>query len=137
MEPLDFMDVAIAFQASPAEAERRTAVGRSYYAAFNHVRDLIRAAGRPVTVKDAHACVLHYLRGASRGLREVGTVHTALSSMRDSRVVADYEMTATIHAADSQAAVRRGQAVIAALEGVSQERLAGALRSVPAFQPRE
>ena len=38
MDPLDFLNVADSLRNSGQESERRTSVGRSYFALFNHLR---------------------------------------------------------------------------------------------------
>ena len=138
MDPCDFLEVAVALQASHRECDRRTAVGRSYYAVLIHVRGLIEGAGRPVTTDaGSHACVLHYLRACSGAISELKNAHGTLTSMKSDRERSDYEMKGDVLQAHSDLAVRRARGLIEDLNRVSGARLRGALQSAPAFTFRE
>ena len=66
VRPEQFLDVARRLEGSELEVERRTAVGRAYYAAFNFARRKIEESGGVVPSGRAHHCVLHYLRDTQR-----------------------------------------------------------------------
>lgn len=140
MDPLDFIPVADQHVGSTNEAERRTAVGRYYYAVFNRARILAEDAGRRVPKgADAHGCVRFYFDGAAKGVPDLKAFATQLGSMRVDRNTADYDMATPVDPKLAELAELRAKALIAVLNKVPAGRLRSALESVPTCprpQPR-
>jgi hypothetical protein len=73
MDPLEFLEVARGFSSSTLERERRTAIGRSYYAIFNHLRQRLESLKPLPASVDVHALVMKYLSNApNNDLKSVG-----------------------------------------------------------------
>lgn len=132
MDALDFLDVANRLQDSDRESDRRTSVGRSYFALFNYARARVSNI-RPIPDHvDAHLAVAHYLtRANDRNLQRVGH---ALGNLRISRNSADYELGAVVGINQSRAAALRAQRAVDRIDGVSEQTLRTAVAAVPRFQ---
>lgn len=136
MDPVDFLAVARQFETSASEAERRTAVGRCYYAVLNQARNRIVDAGADVENAFTHQCVLYYLRLAgTRGYRGASDAHSTLANMKATRERADYELNTPINTNDSQGALRRANSALANLASVSPAQLQGVVLAGPSFTP--
>ena len=90
MDPLDFLRVANILQNSPGEAEIRTAVGRAYYAVFNHRKIYLAENGIVLPANNQHYKLPKYIRNS--GVEEAKIVGQKLADLRDDRVDADYKM---------------------------------------------
>jgi hypothetical protein len=133
MEPLDFLRVAESLQPSAQEAERRTSIGRSYYAMFNYLRLKVDPIRR-VPIEDAHQAMTHYLSLANN--KELSSVGQTLSDLRTTRNTADYEMDAVISADDSALALRRAKRAIAKFDSLPEPTVRAALQARPLYQSR-
>jgi hypothetical protein len=103
MDPADFLDVADRLQASPSEAERRSSIGRSYYALYNVLLGTLSSQGVIFgRVGTDHGDLVHYL--IKCGNREAARIGGALRDLRTSRNESDYNMNAVIDMAQSQLA---------------------------------
>ena len=101
MNGRDFQPLAINLAAGTSEAEWRTSLGRSYYAAFHVARTLLRGLGFVVPREDkAHAYL--YFRLNNCGDASVEQAARALSKLRTLRNQADYDEMASI---DAQTAI--------------------------------
>jgi len=111
MDPADFLNVADQFQASPFEAERRTSVGRSYYALYNVLFAFLSSRG--VLFENGgrdHWWLVYYLTNCPH--RQAARIGAALRDLRILRIDADYHMNVAINPPQSQLAYRQaGNAV--------------------------
>ena len=134
MDPLDFLAVANKLYSSSEEAERRTSVGRSYFALFNHVRRKIEPL-RPVPTSDeAHRAVVYCLQHAND--RDLSSIGQTLTNLRASRNGADYQLDDVVTDRDSGMAISIARKAVAKLDGVGNAALANAVRAVPQIQAR-
>ena len=134
MDPLDFLNVAASLCESGEEAERRTSVGRSYFALFNHLRIKLAAITQIPTTDEAHQAVVHYLTHANN--RNLSSVGQSLRDLRSSRNVADYKLDGTVDQADSRVALVKAKSAFGKLSTVGDNALRSAVQAVPAFRSR-
>jgi len=111
MNPVEFLDVADRFQASTSEAERRTSIGRSYYALYNILLGFLSSQGVSFEngVRD-HRRLVYYLTKC--GYRQGARIGETLRDLRIIRNDADYHMNVTIDARQSQLAYQRARTMI-------------------------
>jgi hypothetical protein len=134
MDPLDFLEVARALSRSAKESERRTSIGRSYYAIFNHLcLRLYPIAKMPGTAED-HQAVVHYLMSANHV--DLHSVGQSLKDLRDSRTVADYKMLETVGESQSEFALKKSDKAIQKFRAVNDGAFRAAIAAVPSFRPK-
>lgn len=115
MDPADFLSVAERLRASPSEAERRTSVGRSYYGLYNVLWARFRTvANLQGTSRDHHRLIAYLTENDDARLQQVGE---KLKNLRDLRNDADYEMSFTIDAAQSELAYQWSREAVRILIG--------------------
>ena len=91
MDPRDFHTLASRLAAGTTPAEYRTAIGRSYYAAFNVAAELLRNLGFPLgRGAAAHGEVQRCLSNA--GDPAVAAVAAGLGQLHSRRNRADYQL---------------------------------------------
>jgi hypothetical protein len=91
MEAADFLSLAERLANETGAAERRTAISRAYYAAYNAGVELVSGWGLPLSVDaDAHRDIQQYFRAA--GLAQLRRVAEQLQTLRSRRNVADYAL---------------------------------------------
>ena len=134
MDPLDFLNVAANLCETGEEAERRTSVGRSYFALFNHLRIKLDAITQIPATAEAHQAVVHYLTQANN--RDLSSVGQSLRDLRSSRNVADYQLKDSVAQADSRVALVRARNAVDKLRTVGDNALRNAVQAVPAFRSR-
>lgn len=101
MEARDFLEVAKKLQDSENEAERRTAVSRAYYAAFNFVKGFLANAQITLpTAATGHERAHQYLLNS--GLSEARKLADDLSALRLRRNDADYELLSPKYSHDKK-----------------------------------
>ncbi len=132
MDPLDFLNVADGLCNSDAESDRRTSVGRSYFALFNCLRTKLEGIATLPANDEAHKAVAYYLRRANN--RELASIGQSLTDLRVSRNGADYELESVVDRADSQLALARARRAVSKLQALGDGRLANCVRAVPSFQ---
>lgn len=105
MDPADFLAVADRLRGSPSEAERRTSVGRAYYALYNLLVMRLSSQGFSFQ-KDGgdHGRLVRYLIQSEN--LEASKLGERLKKLRTLRNVADYEMEAAIDANRAELAYR-------------------------------
>src|SRR5262245_12948177 len=133
MDPITFLDVAAQLQSSSSEAERRTAIGRSYYALYNVLRSTLEAQAVPFTqgVEDHRHLTEYLLRCGHRGAARIGTT---LRDLRRLRNEANYEMHTIINRQQSQLAyVQARQAVdrFKALTSTDMQTIIARIKAIP------
>ncbi len=104
--PLDFLSLAMTLTGGN-EADRRTALSRSYYAAFLQARENLAGAGviTPTGRGEDHRIVIRALRS-----RDLATGNM-VDRLRKLRARADYNLTSTIGTHQAQNAVLLAQTV--------------------------
>jgi hypothetical protein len=123
MDANDFFELASRLAIRPSESERRTAVGRAYYAAFHVAHDLVDAQfGVVVPINQAHNKLAFCLQNvtSSEKLSDAGRF---LLSLRDARVIADYRLNDLLPSNDDWAKlqVEIAHDVIKAIAACAQE----------------
>lgn len=132
MEPLDFLNVADRLCDSDAESDRRTSVGRSYFALFNYIRTKLEGIARLPTDEEAHRAVVYYLQQANS--RELGSIGQSLRDLRVSRNVADYELGSVVSRDVSRIALGKARRAVRKLRSLGDARLASSVLAVPSFR---
>lgn len=133
MDALDFLDVANRLRDSEQESDRRTSVGRSYFALYNHVRTKLSNFLQIPDREDAHRAVAYYLTGTNHpNIRQVGQ---SLRDLRRSRNTADYNLETAVEIDQSRTAARRARRAVDRIDGVNDQTLRNAVIAVPRFQP--
>ena len=111
MDPLDFLGVAERLCLSASEAERRTSIGRSYYALYNLLLASLSSQG--VHFENApgdHARLVYYLLSCAD--REAALIGAAVRDLRGKRNNADYKMGITVEINDSEFAHKKAARAI-------------------------
>ena len=131
MDPLEFLEVAKGFSASSLERERRTSVGRSYYAVFNHLRLRLEVL-KPLPMNaDVHALVVKYLSNAPN--RELNSVGQTLRDLRAARNTADYDLAAMVDDKQSSTSMLKADRAIKKSQGISEAALRAAINVLPTY----
>jgi hypothetical protein len=91
-DPLLFLEIASRYKSSGNEYERRTAVGRAYYAVYNFVCDRLQREGVQTFKKDGgdHDRMVYYLTNCKDS--QAGVVGNLLKDLKGRRKNADYRM---------------------------------------------
>lgn len=108
---MEFLDIANQFQASASEAERRTSIGRSYYALYNVLFGFLSSQG--VDFENGggdHRRLVNYLTRCND--RQAYRIGGALRDLRTYRTDADYDLNVAIDASTSQLAYRQARKAI-------------------------
>ncbi|MBI3697248.1 MAG: hypothetical protein HY238_20735 [Acidobacteria bacterium] len=105
MNAADFLEVAKRLEGSVSEAERRTSIGRSYYALYNVLVDFLSSHGVPFdrNAKD-HGRLVRCLMDTKH--READAIGAALRDLRNRRNEADYQMSRFVGPRESNHAYR-------------------------------
>lgn len=127
MDPLDFLRPARDLSGSAQEAERRTSIGRSYFAVFNHVRIRLEPLKRLPETSDVHNVVVRYLTSANNN--ELQSVGQTLKDLRTSRNEADYNMEATIIEDQSRLALSKAEKAIKKSQDIPEATFTAAIRA--------
>src|SRR4051812_36246199 len=117
MDPRDFHTLAVRLAAGSSAADRRTAISRSYYAAFNLAAELLRGLGFAVgRGAAAHGEVQRCL--ANSGIVQLALVASDLGDLHSSRNRADYQLDRldVEKSANAQVVVTLGAEVIRLLD---------------------
>ena len=133
MDAKDFLTVAERYQASPREAERRTSIGRSYYALFNFVKTILEGSGVifPGDASDHRKLVDYLIRAGHRVAASTGQ---ELKGLRSERNSADYELRSLVPESSSQAVYARAISAISRFEAIPAQELTqivGKIQKIP------
>jgi hypothetical protein len=138
MDPATFLTVADLFQASSFEAERRTAIGRSYYALYNVVLSTLSSQGISFShTGNDHRQLVEYL--FSCGHRQAAHIGSALRDLRVWRNNSDYEMHVVIDVPQSQLAYAKAKQAVDRfnrLPAVDLETMVQAMKRIGPRPPR-
>jgi hypothetical protein len=92
MDPREFLPIAERYMVSNSQAERRTSVGRSYYALFHVLLGALSARGVIFRqVPEDHYTLISYL--ARSGNKTAASVSSVLRDLRQERNRADYSLS--------------------------------------------
>lgn len=137
MNPRDFLDVANRLHPSGYEADRRTSISRSYYAAYNVLVQALAAKGvRFERDPKDHRRLVHYL--AQSGDHRMQTIGGFLKTLRVRRGDADYNMRTFIRPWDSQLSYVTANNAITqfnAISGPDLDHIAGVINALPPYVP--
>jgi len=101
VDPVAFLTIAERFQASNSEAERRTSVGRSYYALYNLLFGSFASRGIHFEARgNDHGRLVYYLTQC--GYPQASAIGMTLRDLRNYRNEADYRMNTTVDSGQSQ-----------------------------------
>ena len=135
MDCADFLTVALNLYPSTSEAERRTAVGRSYYALYNLLHEELLKLGVPLQRKpEDHGDLVYYLTRCPP-LGPAATIGQALNDLRRDRNTADYEMNAQISKSKSEFVYKKALECFQGFKSLNDKeltRLRLSFRAVPA-----
>jgi hypothetical protein len=132
MDARNFLAVAAQFKNSGDEAERRTSIGRCYYALFNVVINLLTANGVVFRqVSDDHHKLVSYLTKTKH--RAASSVGSALLSLRTDRNRADYEMAAVISVRTTEFVFQRAADALAQFDSISPAEMGEIVRRIQAI----
>ena len=135
MNPRDFLDVANRLHPSGDEADRRTSISRSYYAAYNVLVQTLAAKGvRFERNPKDHGRLVHYL--AHSGDLRMQTIAGFLRTLRVRRGDADYDMRTLIKAWDSQLSCFAANNAITqfdAISGPDLDHIASVINALPPY----
>jgi hypothetical protein len=114
----DFLVVADALAGAGTEAEWRSSISRSYYAAFQVAREFMgRLRFRVPAADQAHAYL--WLRLSNTSDPVADRIGRLLRDLRGRRNVADYDLTRTRTRANSVDAAADARDVIAAIDAIT------------------
>jgi len=132
MNARDFFAVAAQFKNSENEAERRTSIGRSYYALFNVVIGALTAKGVIFrqTPDDHHRLVSYLTKTRNRTANSVGS---ALLSLRTDRNRADYEMALVTSVRTTEFVFQKAADALAQFDSISPAEMAGIVTQIQAI----
>jgi uncharacterized protein (UPF0332 family) len=132
MDARDFLLIADRFRASPCEAERRTSIGRSYYAVFNVVLGALAAKGVAFHKSaDDHRDLIAYL--AKVGHRDAGYIGQVLNDLRTQRNSADYKMNAVVSVKTSEFVYKKAKGAIETFDAIPSGDLNEIARKIQAI----
>jgi uncharacterized protein (UPF0332 family) len=123
MDGRDFLAISDRYKSSIVEAERRTSIGRAYYALFNF---LIRTLARHGVVfhraTQDHAQLTKYLDWSNHSkAQHVGQI---LRDLRNVRNDSDYEMSKEVGQKSSEFTNSKAHLAIKLLESIPADQLA-------------
>jgi hypothetical protein len=130
----DFLRVARDLFASSREEDRRTSIGRSYYALFNDVRERVKGVKQLPGRDEDHQALVEYLTGCNN--KALYSVGQHLKDLRKSRNVADYEMAATVDGNQSGSALHKAESGVQTFSAVAEVQLKASLAARPVFKSR-
>ncbi|MDP2998942.1 MAG: hypothetical protein Q8N47_15750 [Bryobacterales bacterium] len=132
MDARDFLVIADHFRASASEAERRTSVGRSYYALFNVVLGALSAKGVIFRqTPDDHHTLVSYLTKVKH--RQAGSIAEALKGLRLDRNLADYDMRTAVSMKTSEFLYQKAKGAIEQFDSIPVTELNEIVRKIQAI----
>ena len=137
MKPVEFLNLANRLHASADEAERRTSIGRSYYASYHVLVESLVAAGVHFEQnRDDHGRLLYYLsRSGDHRTRKIGLEVNALRAMRND---AAYELRISISRDDSRLAYEKANRTISGFKATPNgefQKVVNILKALPSYKP--
>jgi len=132
MSGRDFLAIAEKFRSSPNEAERRTSIGRSYYALYNLVIGTLKDEGVVFhQTGDDHRHLISYLSKVNHPV--TGRIGQALNDLRTQRNTADYEMTATVGDRTSELVYEKAKRAVLQFDTIPTADLKSIARKIQAI----
>jgi uncharacterized protein (UPF0332 family) len=114
----DFLALANQLATGASEAEWRTSVSRSYYAAFHVARRLLQDLGFVVPQEEKTHAYL-YFRLNNCGAPNVSAVGKELNNLRTGRNQADYDLHIPVRQASVSPRLTTAQAIIQTLDNLT------------------
>jgi hypothetical protein len=134
VNPVAFLDIAEHFQASSSEAERRTSIGRSYYALYNIIFVSLSSQGVNFNRSgDDHARLVYYLIRC--GHPRAADIGATLRDLRGYRNNADYQMNAIIDGSQSQLVYGKARGAVVIFREIQQTDLPSVVQRIKALPP--
>lgn len=138
MNPIEFLNLADRLHASADEAERRTSVSRSYYAAYHVLVQALSAEQVPFEKSgDDHGRLDYYL--TESGDQQAQQMGGKLRGLRSDRRDADYKLRRFIKVWDSRLAYGKAKEVIEGFNAIRPhefQQLVGVIKALPPYTPR-
>lgn len=118
MNAAEFLAIAEQFRNSPKEAERRTSIGRSYYALFNLARERFDDVLVFRALPEDHKNLIKYLKLTRGTPSKLGHI---LEDLRNRRNDADYRMNLLIDEQNSQLAFQFANSALNHMQALSEQ----------------
>lgn len=133
MDGREFFVIAEKFKTSANEAERRTSIGRSYYALFNVLMGKLSDNGVVFAeTPDDHYKLISYLSKA--GSRTAGIVGGALKDLRLERNRADYVMKTVIDSRASELLYQKATRAMAQFDSIPSTEMQNIVERIQALR---
>ena len=134
MRPIDFLNVANRFHASPDEAERRTSISRSYYATFHVLFDSLLQQGVDFRkTGEDHERLIYYL--VNSGDHRTQMMGGNLRTLKSARGDADYRLKKPIQTFHSQLAFQTADQTISRFGRIPPGDLQGIVTTIRGLMP--
>lgn len=115
--PADLLRIANHLLKRNTEADWRSSISRSYYAAFHAACNFLRDLGFAVPQDDS-AHHYAYSRLFNCGTKQVAVLADKLADLRRQRNQADYECSATVRQGEATDALRNAQDILYVLDNL-------------------
>ena len=115
---MEFLAIAEQFRNSPREAERRTSIGRCYYALFNLAREKLDGVIVFRALPEDHRDLVKYLKLTRGTPSRLGHI---LEDLRNRRNDADYKMNLLINEQKSQQAFDFATSALNQMRALSEQ----------------
>jgi hypothetical protein len=136
VDPAAFLNIAEQFQASDSEAERRTSIGRSYYALYNILCGSLASQGVYFTHRGGdHGLLVYYLTQC--GHPQAADIGATLRDLRNYRNNADYYMNAMIDIHQSRLVYEKVRGAVDTLRELQQTDMATVVQRIKALPRRD
>jgi len=136
MNPVDFLKIAEQFHVSKVEAERRTSIGRSYYALYNQLLAALSSQGVSFEREDSHGRLVYYLINCPP--LKARTIGEDLKTLRNHRNDADYDMAKSVNARESEFVYKKACNAVqqfGALDASDVDKIARCIQHLSPYNP--
>lgn len=135
MDPAAFLNIAEQFQGSDSEAERRTSIGRSYYALYNILFGSLVSQGVHFTHRGGdHGLLVYYLTQC--GHPQAADIGATLRDLRNYRNNADYSMNVMIDTRQSRLVYGKVRSAVNTFRELQQSDMVMVVQRIKALPPR-
>ena len=131
-DPLLFLEIANRYKSSANDYERRTAIGRAYYAVYNFISDKLQKEGVQAFRKDGgdHDRMVYCLTNCKNS--QAGIVGNLLKDLKAQRKNADYRMDLLLNKRYSEFAHARAVKVVEEFKKMSEiPKLVAVINTLP------
>jgi hypothetical protein len=134
VDPVAFLDIAEQFQTSGSEAERRTSIGRSYYALYNILFRSLSLRGVAFNQSgEDHGRLVYYLTRC--GHRMAANIGATLRDLRGYRNNADYDMNVMIDERQTQLVYAKTRGAVVTFRQIEETDFLTVLQRIKALPP--